>query len=188
MNDRHVQDPAERRLDEALAALRAEEPTTPLRQDLVWEQVQQKREAAEQRSPLAMPPRIRRVAAATIMIAAGTLLMEGIRHVRMGHTEVGHEPLLADAVSILRALPSVAPGSAAADSLESRSVLLLAATRAAVESTPEVGEHTELLRDVEFVMAQVVEGGLVDAVERELTMQAVQQRRMIERAEDMGAE
>lgn len=188
MNDTQPHDPAEQRLDEALAALRREEPAEPLRGDRVWAEIEAARRPSAGKRTFLASRSLRRLAAAGVLLAAGALAVQRFSGLRTGVSDDGPRLILADAASIMRALPLVAPGSVDADSLESRSVLLLAATRAAVDGAPLHDGRVPLLEDVEYVLAQVVEGGLDDAVERELTLNVIRSRRLVERATEGGTE
>lgn len=188
MNDTHTPDPTERRLDEALAALRREEPGEPLRSERVWAGIEAAHRPSARERTFWVPSNLRRLAAAAVVLAAGALAVQRYPRLRTDVTDGVPGLILADAISIMRALPSVAPGSADADSLENRSALLLAATRAAVDDVPPHDTRVPLLEDVEYVLAQVVEGGLDDVVERELTLDVIRSRRLVERATEGGTE
>ena len=178
-------------LDRALAELRREEPTAPLRRDLVWNQVEAAR--ATRSSVLLVGGISRRwVAAATVTFLAAGALTVGRwwerGSVPEAHSAASGDPLMSDAASIFRALRTAPAEAGAADSLHVRSALLLAAARAAADAAPEASERARLLHDVEYVLAQVVEGGLEDEVERELTIDAIRDRRLLARIEQGGAE
>ena len=53
---------------------------------------------------------------------------------------------------------------------------------------PAGASRVALLHDVEYVLAQLVEGGLTDAVEHELALDAIRSRRLIARVEQENME
>jgi len=183
MTDRHRDDELEPGLARALDELRHEEPDVPLRRDRVWDAISRERAAAARGSA---PSYGMAAVAAALVLAAGTVLVS--RPWASRPADAPRDPLLVEAAQLLRAVPAAPPGSAAADSLHGRSALLLAATRAHVDRAPAPAPRVALLHDVEYVLAQLVEGGLTDAVEHELALDAIRARRLIARVEQENLE
>lgn len=183
MSDIHRDDELEPGLARAFDELRREEPAAPLRRDHVWDAIARERAATVRRSA---PSYGRAAAAAVAILTAGTLLVS--RPWESRPAGAPRDALMAEAAQLLRAVPAATPGSAAADSLHGQSALLLAATRARVDRAPAAAPRVALLHDVEYVLAQLVEGGLTDAVEHELALDAIRSRRLIARVEQENME
>lgn len=197
-----------RRLDDALALLRREEPDESLRRDAVLERIMVERAkstpVAEVRPGVFGAGSRRWAAAAAVALVAGGAAIStrwlGGSSGGAAAAVASSDPLLANAASVIRALATAdsasraggaghvgvgaAPDSSSASfskSLQNQSALLLAATRAAADQVPVATERARLLRDVEYVLAQVVQGAAQDDVERELTLDAVRNRRLLDR-------
>jgi len=199
-------------LDEALAVLRREHPDQPLRRDAVLERVvsahARSTPATGARSTLLGGGASRRwAAAAAIVVVAGGAAISARLFDRAGDgaapVVASGDPLMVNAASVIRALATAHSASRAvagqrvgarstpdsltrflSKSLADRSALLLAATRAAAEQAPVATERARLLRDVEYVLAQVVQGAAQDDVERELTLDVIRSRRLLDRMDD----
>lgn len=200
MNHQSDDDAATRRLDEGLKALRHEEPFDPLRRDAVWNRIALSPGVVTR--PARISGNVRRLAAAVMLVATGSIVGSTWQYLwgtRAANT-ASRDPLLASAATVLHAW-TIAAGervsvnsrasaitSSVGDALAERTALLLAATRAEVGRVPILTDRTRLLRDVEYVLAQIIQGGVQDDLERELTMDVIRNRRLIERIEDGGAQ
>lgn len=191
MNDLPRHPARDAQLDAALSVLRNERPPEPLRHEAVWAQVEARRLRAVA-PPTAVPTR-RWLAAATVaaLVAGSALLRQFAGPVGTHEANVlgPSRPVLADAARLLEAVATVQPGTVAADTLRTHGALLLASTRALLDA----GDHAPapaamgVLRDVEYALAQVVQGGLSDPVERDLAAHSIASRRIVERALEGGS-
>lgn len=202
MSDRADEDRATRQLDELFASMRHEEPDAPLRRDVVWSRVDAGRIAAVQQNARTSRRWTAAAAAVLILATGGALGSRWWRDAVVGKGAVvaNGDPLLVNTDALLRAWvaaadqratptpPAVATPGGAPGTLPEHTALLLAATRAEADRLPQTTERARLLRDVEYVLAQVVEGAADDEIERALTLGAIRERRLLDRIADGGSQ